>query len=76
MKIFFKLLPISFNNSVIGNNQQSDAIWFFVKTLSPALGKMGPTWAAYNYLMGQKKPLTNVAMLPIINGSPTEWENL
>ena len=26
--------------------------------------------------MGQKKPLTNVAMLPIINGSPTEWEIL
>ena len=48
----------------------------FGKILSPALGKMVPTWTAYNSLMGQKKPLTNVAMFPIINGNPTEWENL
>ena len=58
------------------DNQQSDAVWFLLKTLSPALGKMVPTWAAYKSLMGQKKALTNVAMLPIINGSPTERENL
>ena len=37
---------------------------------------MVPTWAAYNSLMGQKKPLTNVVMLSIINGSPTYMENL
>ena len=37
---------------------------------------MVPTWAAYNSLMGQKKPLANVVMLPITNGNPTEWENL
>ena len=75
-KSFSNYYPFLSNNSVIVNNQQSDAIWFLLKTLSPALGKMVPTWAAYNSLMGQKKPLTNVAMLPIINGSPTEWENL
>ena len=63
IKIFFKLLPISFNNSIIVDNQQRDAIWFLLKTLSPPLGKMVPTWAAYNSSMGQKKPLLNIAML-------------
>ena len=27
-------------------------------------------------MIGQKKSLANAVMLPIINGSPTEWENL
>ena len=58
------------------DNQQGDAIWFLLKTLSRALGKMLPTWAAYDSLMGQKKPLTNIVMLPIINGSLAEWQNL
>ena len=75
-KSFSDGFPFLSNNSVIVDNQQSDAIWFLLKTLSPALGKMVPTWAAYNSLMGQKKPITNVAMMPIINGSPTERENL
>ena len=47
-----------------------------MKTLSPTLGKIVPTWAAYNSLIGKEKPLTSVAMLPVINGSPTDWENL
>ena len=66
--------PFLSNNSVIVDNQQSNAIWFLLKTLSPALGQMVPAWAAYNSLMGKKKPLTNVAMLPMITESPTEWE--
>ena len=36
------------------DNKQGDAIWFLLKTLSPALG-MVPTWAVYNSLIGQKK---------------------
>ena len=75
-KAFSNCFPFLLNNFVIVDNQQNDAIWFLLKTLSPALGEMVPTWAAYNSLMGQKKPLTNVTMLPIINGSPTEWKNL
>ena len=35
-----------------------------------------PTWAAYNSLITDLKPQTIVSTLPIISGSPTEWENL
>ena len=75
-KSFSNYLPFLSNNSVIVDNHQRNIIWFPQKTLSLALGKMVTTWAACNSLMGQKKPLANVAMLPIINGSPTEWEIL
>ena len=34
------------------------------------------TWAAYNSLITDLKPQTIVSTLPIISGSPTEWENL
>ena len=74
-KAFSNYFPFLSNNSVIVDNQQSNAIWFLLKTLSPVLRKLVSTWAASNSLMGQKKPLTNVAMLPIIIGRPTEWEN-
>lgn len=57
-------------------NKTNDTIWFLLKTLSPTLGKAVPTWAAYNSLIRKEKPLTTVAMLPVMNGSPTEWENL
>ena len=75
IKTFSNYFPFLSNNSVIVDNQQSNAIWFLLKTLSPVLRKMVSTWAACNSLMGQKKPLTNVAMLPIIIGRSTEWEN-
>ena len=75
-KSFSNYVPFLSNNSVIVDNQQSNTIYILLKTLSPARGKVIPTWAAYNSLMGQKKPLTNVAMLPIINGSPRERDNL
>ena len=35
-----------------------------------------PTWAAYNSVITNANPLTLVSTLPIINGSPTEWDNL
>ena len=38
--------------------------------------KNGTNMECLQFLDGKKKPLTNLAMLPIINGSPTEWENL
>ena len=34
------------------------------------------TWAAYNSLIGNVPPLPCAALLPVINGSPTEWQNL
>ena len=47
-----------------------------LKTLSPTLSKNVPAWAAYNSLLGNAALLTAVSTLPVINGSPTEWENL
>ena len=47
-----------------------------LKMLSPTLSKDVPTWVAYNSLVGIKSPITSVTMLPVINGSPTDWENL
>ena len=34
------------------------------------------TWAAYNPVIVDANPLTVVSILPIINGSPMEWDNL
>ena len=54
----------------------NDTVWFVLKMLSPTLGKAVPTWAAYNSLVSKGKATTTVSMLPIINGSPTDWNNL
>ena len=56
--------------------QSSDIAWSLLKTVSPSLSSDVPTWAAYSSLLGVKPVATTVAMLPIINGSPTEWQYL
>ena len=53
-----------------------DTAWFLLQSLSPSLSKNVPLWAAYNSLAGNVSTLTSVALLPVINGSPTEWENI
>ena len=69
----------SYLQSITSNNEvnMNDIIWAMLKTLSPPLIDNVPTWAAYNSLLAAM-PVTSttVSMLPIINGSPTEWENL
>ena len=50
--------------------------WFLIKSLSPSLSKIVPLWAACNSLVGNVSTLTSVALLPVLNGSPTEWENI
>ena len=35
-----------------------------------------PTWAAYNSLINDKRPLTNVAVPPLLRSSPTSWPGL
>ena len=47
-----------------------------MKTLSPILSKDVPTWAAYNSLISKKPTRTAAMMLPVTNGSPTNWHNL
>ena len=56
--------------------RKDDLVWFLLKNLSPTLSSRVPTWVAYNSLIGNLRPSTCAAMLPVINGSPTEWQNL
>ena len=56
--------------------RKDNFVWFLLKTLSTTLSSRVPTWAPYNSLIGNLRPLTCAAMLPVINGSPTEWQNL
>ena len=56
--------------------RKEDLVWLFLKILSLTLTPWVPTWAACNSLIGNPRPLTCAAMLPVINGSPTEWQNL
>ena len=56
--------------------RKNELVWFLLKTLFLTLRSRVLTWAAYNSLIGNLHPLTCAAMLPVINGSPTEWQNL
>ena len=47
-----------------------------MKVSSTELLSVVPTWAAYNSLITERKDKTIVQQLPILNGSPTCWENL
>ena len=62
-------------NNIINEKGKHDTAWLLLKTISSALSKEVPVWAAYNSLIGNTAPITSVALLPVINGSPTDWEN-
>ena len=51
-------------------------MWTLLKALCIQSRMEVPTWAAYNSVIGKSNPLTLVSPLPVINGSPTEWDNL
>ena len=53
-----------------------DTAWFLVKSPSPSLSKNVSLWAAYNSLARNVSTLTSVALLPVINGRPTMWQNI
>ena len=59
-----------------GRIQNSRYCGDFVKTLCIQSRIEVPTWAAHNSVIGKYNPLTLVSTLPIISGSPTEWDNL
>ena len=52
------------------------SVWFLMKTLASTLNKDMPIWAAYNSLLGKKPSATAAMMLPVVNGTPTNWDNL
>ena len=35
-----------------------------------------PKWAVYNLLLSKKPFRTAAMMLPVVNGSPANWDNL
>ena len=47
-----------------------------MKTLYNDLAKNIPTWAAYNSILADKKATNTHCILPIIQGTPTDWSNL
>ena len=51
-------------------------MWTLLKALRTDSQMNVPTWAAYNSMLAKANSLTLVSTLPIINGSPTEWDNL
>lgn len=53
-----------------------DTMFFLMKTLSPTLSKDILIWTSYNSLHGKKPSRTTLMMLPVVNGSQTNWNNL
>ena len=47
-----------------------------MKTLNNDLAENIPTWAAYNFILADKKPTNTHCILPIMQGVPTDWSNL
>ena len=54
----------------------SNFVWFLLKILSSILSTTVPKWAAYNSSNGSRSPTTFLVILPIFNGSSTEWNHL
>ena len=60
----------------IDDFKYEDTVWFTLKTLCTQAANNIPTWAAYNSLLLEEQHVNTFTSLPIINGSPTNWENL
>ena len=56
--------------------RNDDIVWILMKTLYNDLAKNIPTWAAYNSILADKKATNTHCILPIIQGTPTDWSNL
>ena len=54
---------------------QCDAVWAISK-IQECDDAHFPTWAAYNSLVTKPTYVTNISVLPLIPGSPTDWSNL
>ena len=51
-------------------------VWNLLKTLSQILERNVPTRVGYTYLIRTSHAIATVSMLPVVNGVPTDWENL
>ena len=62
--------------SILSLQRKDTIVWTLLKTLCIQSRIEVPTWAAYNSAIGKSNLLTLFSTLPVINGSPTEWDNL
>ena len=55
--------------------RNGDIVWTLMKTLND-LAKNIPTWSGYNSILADEKPTNTHCILPIIQGTSTDWLNL
>ena len=64
------------DNSDAKQKTKHEIVWELLKLLSPTLKRNVPTWTSYISLIGTSHAIATVSMLPVVNGNPTDWENL
>ena len=63
-------------SNVYQEKEKHDPVWFPMKTLFSTPCKAVPTWVAYNSLLDKKPSRTAEMLVPVVDGSPTNWDNL
>ena len=56
--------------------RNNNIVWALMKTLNNDLAENIPTWSAYNSILADKNPTNTHCVLPIIQGTPTDWSNM
>ena len=64
------------SSKVMRISRNDDIVWTLMKTLNNDLAENIPTRSAYNSILADKKPTNTHCILPIIQGTPTDWSNL
>ena len=66
----------TFSSKVMRICGNDDIVWTLMKTLNNDLAENIPTWSAYNSILADKKPTNTHCILPIIQGTTTDWSTL
>ena len=64
------------SSKVVRISRNDDIVWTLTKALNNDLAENIPTRSAYNSILADKKPTNTHCILPIIQGTPTDWSNL
>ena len=64
------------SSKVMRISRNDDIVWTPMKTLNNDLSENIPTRSAYNSILADKKPTNTHLILPVIQGTPTDWSNL
>ena len=65
-----------FSSKVMIICRNDDIVWTLMKTLNNDLAENIPTWSAYNSILADKKPTNTHCILPMIQGTTTDWSTL